>query len=253
VISYMLLLIPPLVGRLVRARAVRVQTLQIEVADHARKRDELARAAIAAERARIARELHDVIAHSVSVVIVQAVATLGELDDQRFPAARARVTAIEETARQALADMRRLVAIGDEGTAPGELGPQPGVETLPALVAGVADAGVDATLEVSGTARPVPAGVGLTLYRVAQEALTNAVNHAPGATVTVRVHYRDAAVDLEVVNGAPTAADTSTQGGNGLVGMRERTALYGGTLGAGPNGDGGFSVRASLPLEAAFT
>ena len=145
------------------------------------------------------------------------------------------------------------MAIGDAGAERGELGPQPGVESLPALVAGVADAGLDVDLEIAGTARPVPAGVGLTLYRVAQEALTNAVNHSPGAAVTVRVNYRDTAVDLEVSNGAPTAPDISPRGGNGLVGMRERTALYGGTLAVGPRDDGGFAVHASLPLESALT
>lgn len=251
--GYAMLLLVSTAGRFIRARTVRLQTLEIEVADHARQRDELARAAVAAERARIARELHDVIAHSVSVVIVQAVATLGELDDRNIASTRTRVGAIEEIARQALADMRRLVAIGDDGGDRGDLGPQPGVDSLPALVAGVADAGVHVDLEIAGKVRPLPAGVGLTLYRLAQEALTNAVNHAPGATVKVQVTYQDTAVDLEVSNGASTAPDISPRGGNGLVGMRERTALYGGTLAVGPRHDGGFAVHASLPLESALT
>jgi len=132
------------------ARTIRLQALEVEVADHARQRYEPAHAAVAAERARIARELHDVIAHSVSVVIVQAVATLGELDDHSIALARTRVTAIEEIARQAPADMRRLVTIGDDGGDRGELGPQPGIESLPALLAGVADAGVHVDLEIAG-------------------------------------------------------------------------------------------------------
>jgi signal transduction histidine kinase len=246
--SYLVLLASPVIGRLVRDRVTRASELEVRVAEHPRLQQETALAAVRGERARIARELHDVIAHSVSVVIIQSVAVLGDLDDGRVIEARSRVAAMEETARQALADMRRLVAIGD-APPDGELGPQPGLGALPGLIDQLRSVGLEARLSCFGDQFPLAAGADLALFRVAQEALTNAVNHAPGASVTVTVTYSAHDIEVAIVNGPPAVPDPGPGGGRGLVGMHERIALYGGTLATGGSSDGGFAVRVSVPVD----
>ncbi|MDT0308378.1 sensor histidine kinase [Streptomyces sp. DSM 44917] len=230
--------------------AMTVPVIAWALGDAARSRrnavEQAARRAIAEERDRIQRELHDVIAHSVSVMVVQAAAA-GDVFDQRPDQARESLAAIETAGRETLGELRRLLASGE-----GERHPQPGLDRLPELVTPLRTAGLEVTLstDVPG---PLPAGVELSAFRIAQEALTNALRHAAGATrVEVRVCATEAAVEIEVRDngrpGAPARAGRTTGSGAGLAGMRERAAMLGGTLAAGPTGDG-FRVRAVLPLN----
>lgn len=240
------------------------------------ERDQQAQLATAAERARIAREMHDIVAHSLSVIIAQA-------DGGRYAAAAdpdaatRSLTTIGETGRAALADMRRLLGVlrpagdlgpgtGDAGgasspagapagsprtTAPADLTPQPAVADLGRLVEQVRASGVRVSLVRTGVERPLPPGTGLTVYRICQESLTNVLKHAgPGPTVTVLVQWTAAALVLEVIDdGRGAAAQPAGDGaGQGLVGMRERATMLGGTLSAGPRPGGGFRVRAEIPL-----
>ena len=247
--TYAVLMFMPVLGRLVRARTDRAATLEAELADQQLKKAEAARVATAQERARIARELHDVIAHAVSVAIIQSMAARSSLADGKPTDADRRLGAIEDTARKALADMRRLVAI-DNATEDGvDTGPQPGLGELPALVASLAEAGTEVSLEGPHTPPDLSPGADLALYRIAQEALTNAISHAPGAGIRVRVCRPKGAVTLEVENGAPTGVDAGPGSGRGLEGMRQRVALYGGVLEAGPSPAGGFLVRAVIPVD----
>ncbi|HEX8102465.1 MAG TPA: histidine kinase [Solirubrobacteraceae bacterium] len=209
--------------------------------------------AVLAERARIAGELHDVLAHSVSVMTVQAGAARMLLDEDP-ERARAPLTAVEETGRQALGEMRRLLGIlrgtDDEGT----LAPQPGIGQLDALIGQVQAAGLTVDLSAAGEPRELPPGVDLTAYRLVQEALTNVLKHAGAARAHVSVRFEPDRLELEVVNTGhvvPGAgANGSGSGGHGLIGMRQRVALYGGELEAGPRPQGGYAVRARLPTGA---
>lgn len=205
--------------------------------------------AVAHERATIARELHDVIAHSVSVMTVQAGAARLLLD-QDPPRARESLVAVEETGRQALGEMRRLLGIlrGDEQET--NLAPQPGIADINALIEHVRAAGLPVDFAVEGDPKPLPPGIDLAAYRVVQEALTNALRHAGAARAQVSIRYRSTALELAVTNNG-TSRVNGRRGGHGLIGMHERVALYGGTFEAGPRADGGFAVRASLPLDTA--
>ena len=209
---------------------------------------EAAEAAIVEERARIARELHDVVAHAISVVVLQARGGRRMLDVDVDESRRAFDT-IERTGAQALAEMRRLLGLlrsGDEELA---LAPQPSLSRLDALVDGVRGAGLPVELEVHGEPVELPPGVDLSAYRILQEALTNALKHAGPARARVVVGYGDGELELEVVDDG-----TGTGGGNGaghgLTGIRERVSVYGGALEAGPADDGGYAVRARLPYAA---
>jgi len=219
--------------------------------DLAERADRLERAnaeAVAGERARIARELHDVIAHSVSVMTVQAGAARLLLDEDP-DRARAPLLAVEETGREALAEMRRLLGIlrGDDERA--ALAPQPSIARIDALAEQVRTAGLPVDVRVEGEPRPLSPGVDLAAYRVVQEALTNALKHAGAARACVDLRYRDTALELAIVDDGRAPAN-GAGAGHGIVGMRERVSLYGGELRAGPRRDGGFEVRATLPLEA---
>jgi signal transduction histidine kinase len=229
-----------------RAHAAEERAAQLERDQH-----ESAVAAAAEERTRIARELHDVIAHSLSVMTVQAGAArtlLPEHPEQAMPP----LLAVEETGRQTLAEMRRLLGILREGGA-SALAPQPGLTQLPALAESVRHAGLPVEVSVEGRPRPLPAGVDLTAYRIVQEALTNTLKHAGPTRASVVVRYDRDAIVLSISDdgGVPTAADGGS--GHGLTGMRERVALYGGELHAGPGSNGGFVVSARLPVESAAT
>lgn len=205
--------------------------------------------AVAGERARIARELHDVIAHSVSVMTVQAGAARLLLDDDP-ERARAPLLAVEETGREALAEMRRLLGIL-RGSEPGALlDPQPSIGRIEALVDQVRTAGLPVDVTVEGEPRPLSPGIDLVAYRVVQEALTNALKHAGAARAHVELRYRDGSLELSVVNDGRVVAKGVD--GHGIVGMRERVALYGGELEAGPRREGGFAVRARLPVEEPY-
>ena len=230
-------------GRTVRSRQRRADVAEVT----AKEREEQARAAVRDERARIARELHDVVAHSVSVMVLHAGAARRVLGDDSDRVAEP-LLLVEETGRQALAEMQRLLGILREDGAPAALTPQPGLDDLPALAEQMRRSGLPVELKVEGDSRPLPAGLALAAYRIVQEALTNALKHAGPATASVRVAYGPHDVELEVVDdgrGGGSGGGT----GHGLVGMRERAALYGGHVEAGPLDEGGFRVRARLPLE----
>ncbi|MGW8851037.1 sensor histidine kinase [Streptomyces xiamenensis] len=215
---------------------------------------ERARRTLLEERARIARELHDVVAHHMSVITVQADSAPYRIEG--IPqAAREEFATIAGTARQSLAEMRRLLGVlrseGSDGDP--QLAPQPGLDELDALVESAVHAGVDARLTRTGEADGLPQAVTLSAYRIVQEALANVVRHAPGSAVAVTVAVDDArsALRVEVVNGpaaAPARPLESHGTGHGLIGMRERTRLVGGELDTGRTADGGFRVAAVLPL-----
>jgi signal transduction histidine kinase len=214
-----------------------------EVAEHERE------VAVAHERARIARELHDVVARTVSLMVIQTGAVRRRIQRERPDDAELLVE-VESAGRDAIEELRRLLGILRE---PGEalsLSPQPGLERLEPLVAQVRDAGLAVDLRVEGARAAIPAGVDLAAYRIVQESLTNALKHAGRARADVLVRYGPRALAIEVTDDGPGASNGGGTG-HGLVGMRERAALYGGTLEAGPRPEGGFAVRATLPLEAA--
>ncbi|MCQ4212753.1 sensor histidine kinase [Streptomyces longispororuber] len=224
-----------------------------------REREAQSKVAVAAERARIARELHDVVAHNVSVMVVQADGAAYVLDQAPDQAKKALET-ISGTGRQALAEMRRLLGVlrtgeHEEG---GEYVPQPDVDQIEDLVEQVRTAGLPVDFKVEGTPRPLPSGVELTAYRIVQEALTNTRKHGgPNAGASVRLVYFDDGLGLLVEDdgkGAPHELyeDGGADGrGHGLIGMRERIGMVGGTLDAGPRPGGGFRISALLPLKPA--
>jgi signal transduction histidine kinase len=210
-----------------------------------RERDLVAREAVVEERARIARELHDVIAHNVSMMVVQAGAERRVVAEES--GTHDVLETIEQIGRSALTEMRRLVGMLREDTAD-PLAPQPGLVDLPTLVTQVRDAGLPVELQVDGSPRELPAGIELSAYRIVQEALTNALRHAGDAHAAVHVRYGDETLELEIVDDGAGPLHASN-GGHGLVGMRERVALYGGSLDAGRRPTGGFAVRVLLPIR----
>jgi signal transduction histidine kinase len=201
------------------------------------------------ERTRIARELHDVVAHSVSVMVVQASGARRLLhpDQERE---REALLAVERTGREALSEMRRMLGVMHTATEPAARTPQPGLQHLDRLVAQIEEAGLPVTLHVEGDRPELPAGLDLSAYRIVQEGLTNALKHARGAHANVLVRYGDERVELEIADDGPGTTNGSAVDGPGLVGLRERVAVYGGTLEAGSRAGGGFVLRAELPLEA---
>lgn len=206
--------------------------------------------AVAEERQRIARELHDVIAHSVSVMTVQAGAVRRLLLPEQERERQALET-VEATGRQALTEMRRLVGLlREQGSMP-EFAPQPSMKTLDVLVGTVREAGLPVELAVEGEPRELPPGVDLSAYRVVQEALTNALKYAGPARAWVTVRWRERELELEIANDGRSTAIGSDGGGHGLAGMSERVSLYGGSIETGVRGGGGFVVTAHLPFEGA--
>lgn len=207
-------------------------------------------AAVIEERTRIARELHDIVAHSVSMMVVQAGAAGRVVEDD--PAlVRRSLESIRATGSEALAEMRRLVAVMREDGDAGDLAPQPGVAAIPALVDEARGAGLEVTLNTSGRVLPLAPGLDLTVYRIVQEALTNVRRHAEAGSAQVLMAYADDALTVEVSDdgsGEPRSPGSRT--GHGLLGMRERVALYGGTLHVGRLSGHGFVVRAQLPVTA---
>ncbi len=206
-----------------------------------------AAAAVAAERSRIARELHDVVAHHLSMMVVQAEA--GAVATHRDPGRTEAVfDAIGAAGKQALTEMRRLLGVLKQD-GPAELAPQPGAGEIPSLVDGVRSTGLSVDFTVSGDPPELPLAVGLTAYRIVQEALTNSVRHSGASSVTVAVAYDDRVVQVTVSDDGAGGSTPARPGGHGLVAMRERVALVGGTLDAGPAPQGGWTVRAVLPLD----
>jgi signal transduction histidine kinase len=242
-----------LAGRYAGRRHRRAEQLATYAARVELAQEQRARKAIAAERARIARELHDVVAHSVSLMGVQAGAarTLLAADPER---ARAALLLIEATAREAIAELGRLLGVlRADGQVP-DLAPQPGLGDLEPLLAEVRDAGITLAVRVEGERRPLSPGVDLAAYRLVQEALTNVVRHAGPCTAELHIRYRGSTVEIEVTDeGSPGPAQErglAAGCGHGLIGMRERVAIYGGSLHAGPVSGQGFGVRAVLPAGA---
>jgi signal transduction histidine kinase len=212
---------------------------------------ERARAAVEAERARIARELHDVVAHAVGIMVVQATAAEQQVDDDPVAVRRA-LQAIQSAGRQAAADLARMLGVlHDPAGEPPDRLPVPSLTRLDELLAGAA--GHPVSVAVEGDLEGLPPAVDLSAYRVVQEALTNALKHAPGSAVEVRVVRSSGAVQVEVVDRAPASVTSSGPAvpgsGNGLRGLRERVQVFGGRFEAGPEAHGGFRVAAVLPIE----
>jgi signal transduction histidine kinase len=242
-----------LLGHFVGVR--RAYTARLEqTAELERARAEQARQAVAEERLRLARELHDVVAHSISVIAVQSGVGAHVAKTQPEEAAKA-LAAIEATSRAALTELRRLLGVLRQEDEPqGDLAPVPGLADLDGLLAEGAKAGLAVRLQVEGRPAQLPAGVDLSAYRIVQEALTNVVKHAGPARAQVTIRYRDHEVMVEVTDDGRGAAAPTNNGqkrvGHGLIGMRERVAVFGGDLEVGPRPGGGFRVAARLPLAA---
>jgi signal transduction histidine kinase len=223
-------------------RGIRAREERVELAE--RERELAAREAVVEERARIARELHDVIAHNVSMMVVQAGAERRVLDGANGSTHEVLQT-IEQIGRGALTEMRRLVGmLRADGDDP--LAPQPGLEDVATLVGQVREAGLPVELTVEGERRALPAGIELSAYRIVQEALTNALKHASDAHAQVSIRYGADSLELEILDDGRGGAALGN--GHGLVGMRERVALYGGRFDASRRPGGGFAVRAKLPI-----
>ena len=216
-----------------------------------RERDALAQVAAAAERARIAREMHDVVAHHVSVMVVQADGAAFALDSSPDKA-RAAIGAISRTGRQALTEMRRLLGVlrtADPAAGPAALEPMPGVAELDELLEQTRAGGIPVSETVAGAARPLAGGADLAAYRMVQESLTNVRRHGgPGVSASVTLRYDEDRLMIRVTDDGRGAAAASDGAGHGLAGMRERVELYGGTVMAGPRAGGGFQVTAELPF-----
>jgi signal transduction histidine kinase len=218
-----------------------------------REREQAARAAAEAasrERTRIARDLHDIVAHGVSLMVVQAAAASNVLDRKPVQA-RAAIGAIESIGQRTLGELRRMLDVMHQDD-PGVALPQPGLAALEAIVQDARDAGSKIDASITGDPTELPAGVDVTAYRIVQEAVTNARRHAPGASIDVRVDVAEDELRLEVVNGAPVGAvpPASEGGGYGVAGMRERASLYDGRVDVGPTGDGGWRVTGRLRLDS---
>jgi signal transduction histidine kinase len=234
--------------RAIRDRELRAETLAERAALLERERELRAEQAVAEERARIARELHDLVAHNVSVMVVQAGAERHALPEGS-DSTREALSSIESSGRQALAEARRLLGMLRQNGDGHELEPQPGLDQIDFLVEQIERAGLPVKLEIEGDRRALPAGVDLCAYRVVQESLTNALKHAGPAHAEVRLQYLPGELDVRVSDdGGGTAQPNGDGSGHGLIGMRERVALYGGHLDAGPRDGGGFAVHAQIPL-----
>jgi len=220
----------------------RAQTLHQE-------REAATQLALEQERARLARELHDVVGHNVSVMIIQAGAARKMLDLDPVQAREA-LLAVEASGRAAMTELRQVIGLLTVDSDGADLTPQPGLDQLPELASRVRDTGVQVTLTLDGTFESLPAGIELAAYRVVQEALTNAVKHATGAAVDIKISGTPDELRVEVTDtgGAPAAAASGS--GRGLTGLRDRLAAYGGTLTAGRRPTGGFRVVAVTPLRA---
>jgi signal transduction histidine kinase len=238
---------PWAVGSMLRQRTVRTEEALARVEEAEREREREAAEAAASERTRIARELHDIVSHSISVVTIQTQAVRRRLGPDHAREA-ADLAAVEATAREAMAELRRLFgmlrATGDDAA----LAPQPGLDELGRLAEAARTPDVDLELRTEGAPRPLPPGVDLAAYRILQEGLTNALRHSGATWVEVLVRYTSTAIELRVDDDG-RGGDTGS-GGHGLVGVRERVALYDGRVMAGSRPGGGFRLLATLPLAA---
>jgi signal transduction histidine kinase len=234
---------PWFAGRAARGRRLRIAALE-------REREQQARIAVSDERARIARELHDIVAHSVGVIVVQAQGAQSVLDRDPRQAAEA-LEAIERMARTALGDMRHALVALREGRGETPLAPEPTVDDLDALIAQARASGLEVELAIEGERRPLPQSLELSTYRIVQEALTNTIRHAGGARSQVTIRYGERELEIAVDDDGPGPPVGPRDGppGHGLIGMRERVAALGGDLDTGAGSGGGFVVHATLPLD----
>ena len=241
-----------LIGDYLRTRRAYVAQLEERAARLERERDQDRRLAADEERTRIARELHDVVAHDVSVIAIQAGAARAVQASKPEAAAQA-LGLIETTARETLIELNRLLGVlrGGNGATP-DRSPQPGIGQLAGLVEELRAAGLEVDARIEGEAEPLPPALDLSAYRILQEATTNVLKHARAHRVDIRVRYSETMLALDIRDdGAGDGGDPASSSGHGLIGMRERVALFGGKLHAGRNRAGGFSVHARLPLEPA--
>jgi signal transduction histidine kinase len=237
-----------LLGAYLRTRRLYVVELRERALRAEQDREERATEAVRHERQRIARELHDAVAHGVSVMVVQSEAAEEVLDADPL-AARKALHEVQRTGRESLTELRQLVGILKEADSSADRTPEPGLSRLEQLIDHVQAAGLPVELRIEGNPRRLPAGLDLSAYRIVQEALTNVLKHAQAARAGVVLEYRNGSVVLEVTDdGRGTLAPNG--GGHGLAGMRERVALYGGELDTGNGEQGGFVVRAVLPVPA---
>lgn len=239
-----------LAGREIARRQLELNRQRARARELEGEREAAIKAAAEAERRHIARELHDVVAHSVSVMVVQAGAARQVMSDKP-DAARESLLNVETVGHEAMAELRRLLGVlGDNGAEAPPLGPQPGLASIESLIARVKEAGLPVELRVEGSETLLPPAVDVAGYRIIQEALTNALKYAGGAATLVVLRYTPDAVDIEVADDGDVA--TPADGiGRGLIGMRERVALFGGTIEAGKRPNGGYTVRAHLPTHEA--
>ncbi len=246
-------------ARLHRARRAFVRALEERGWLLERERESAARNAVDAERARIARELHDIVSHNVSVMVVQAGAARRVVATEPQQAADALV-AVEAAGRDTMTELRHLLGVlapPPDGDEQADLSPQPSLSRLSPLIDRIAFAGLPVEVRVSGEPRPLPSGVDLTAYRIIQEALTNALKHGDGQKAEVTVRYADSYLRVEILNSGPSvltgraapATGSGPEEGRGLFGLRERVAVFGGDLDARRRLGGGFRVRARIPLE----
>jgi signal transduction histidine kinase len=243
------LVLPLALGFVVRSLWDRQNELAAQAAELQREREENARRAVLEERVRIARELHDVVAHHVSVMGVQAGAARRVMARQPDKAEEV-LSSIEESSRQAVVELQRLLGFLRSSDQPDSLAPQPSLGQLGVLVAQAGQAGLTVKLSMEGEQRPLPPTLEVSAYRVIQEALTNALKHSGGKTATVRVDYGETLLEIEVRDGGGSGArPANTPGGHGLMGMRERVSLHGGHLRVGGTPEGGFVVHATFPLN----
>jgi signal transduction histidine kinase len=231
-----------IVGRLVRTWQHRAEQLEHLTTELVAERDARAEAAVEAERMRIAHELHDVVAHNVSVMTIQATAASRILASDPN-AAREALASVERTGRETVDEMRILLGVLRERGAAEPFAPQPGLDELDALAERVGSAGLPVEIVREGRPRPLGAGLDLAAYRIVQEALTNALKHAGGEHARVTVRYTDTALELEVLDDG-----VGNGAGGGLVGMKERAAMYGGQVEMGRRREGGWELRARLPV-----
>ena len=239
-------------GLTIRLRRERETELNAENERLRREQEERERRAVAEERSRIARELHDVVSHAISVTVLQARGARRTLTSDPATARQA-LDAIEQTNTAALGDMRRLLAVlrdtEPEGLSLDDHAPQPSLAHLERLITHVRDSGVPVEVDVIGTPQDLPPGVDLSAYRIVQEALTNVLKHAADARARVVLEYADDALAVTVTDdGIPGPMNGNDRGGHGLIGIRERVAVVGGDVDAGPRPDGGYEVRARLPF-----
>jgi signal transduction histidine kinase len=245
-VAYLVALAGWLAGDAWRERRRRADA---SAATERRDHEEQIRLAVVAERRRLARELHDIIAHDVGVMVVQAGGARHVLDSAPDRARTALLT-VEETGREALTELRRLLDLlpDEPGEAPA-FAPQPTLGDVDDMVRRMRDAGLPVGLTVGGEPRQVPDGLGAAAYRIVQEALTNSMKHGGAVRTQVAIDYESDAIVLEVVDAGPSKPPASTHNGRGLIGMRERAEAFGGTFEAGPRDDNGYRVRATLPLN----